>query len=145
MRQKSFKKLLTWQQAMRLIEVVYRFTAAFPADERSGLTTTLRRIASAIPAAIATAYGYNDTGKLCDTLIAAMGSLRELQSYMAIARRMGYGSFWRSYGLTRRIVKLEALFDATVIELQDRMQTRADEAAADADTAQRSATLAKAA
>ena len=44
------RKLFAWQEAIRLVKLVYRETAGFPRDEIFGLTSQLRRSAVSIPA-----------------------------------------------------------------------------------------------
>ena len=36
---RAHERLDVWQEAMRLVEMIYTLTAGFPADERFGLTT----------------------------------------------------------------------------------------------------------
>ncbi len=48
-----FERLEVWQRAVDLAVVVYRSTASFPAEERFGLTSQLRRAAVSISANIA--------------------------------------------------------------------------------------------
>jgi len=40
---KDFRELKVWQKAHQLTLAVYRITAAFPREERYGLTSQLRR------------------------------------------------------------------------------------------------------
>lgn len=40
----SFKQLVVWQRAVELSLAVYRFTAAFPADEQFGLTSQITKL-----------------------------------------------------------------------------------------------------
>ena len=48
----SFRNLKVWQAAMTLVEAVYRVTTTFPAQERFGLTSQLRRAAVSVPSNI---------------------------------------------------------------------------------------------
>jgi len=45
----SFRDVLVWQKAHAFTLAVYRCTEAFPAHERHGLTSQLRRAAASIP------------------------------------------------------------------------------------------------
>lgn len=51
--EKPHKKLNVWQVAMKVAQMVYRLTNAFPADERFGLVSQMRRAAISIPSNIA--------------------------------------------------------------------------------------------
>jgi len=48
-----FRQLETWQEAHKLVLMVYRVTKGFPADERFGLISQMRRAAVSVPANIA--------------------------------------------------------------------------------------------
>ena len=87
---KNFKDLVAWQKAMDLVEMVYRLTSAFPADERFGLTSQLRRAAVSIPSNIAEGQGRNSTGDFVRFLSIAYGSLREVETQMLIALRLKF-------------------------------------------------------
>ena len=46
----SHRDLIVWQKSMDLAVAAYRLTNSFPADERYGLTSQIRRSCSSIPA-----------------------------------------------------------------------------------------------
>ena len=48
-----FRQLETWQEAHKLVLMVYRVTKGFPSDERFGLISQMRRAAVSVPANIA--------------------------------------------------------------------------------------------
>ena len=48
-----FRQLETWQEAHKLVLMVYRVTKGFPRDERFGLISQMRRAAVSVPANIA--------------------------------------------------------------------------------------------
>lgn len=50
---RHFRDLNVWQRGMDLAVAVHTATQAFPAEERYGLTSQMRRCAAAIPANIA--------------------------------------------------------------------------------------------
>lgn len=51
--EKAHKKLRVWQEAMRLVKLVYEATADLPPTERYGLTSQMRRAAVSVPSNIA--------------------------------------------------------------------------------------------
>ena len=86
----SHQDLVAWQEAMRLVEMVYRCTAAFPRREVFGLSAQLRRSAVSIPSNIAEGAGRNSPKELFQFLGVANGSLAEVQTQLEIAVRLGY-------------------------------------------------------
>ncbi len=87
---KSYKELMVWQRAMQLTLSVYRLTAQFPADERFGLTSQLRRASVSVPSNIAEGYGRGSRGEYRQFLSTAGGSTLEVQTQLLIANELGY-------------------------------------------------------
>lgn len=85
----SYQDLEVWRRGMDLAEVAYRLTAAFPADERFGLISQVRRAAVSIPANIAEGHGRGTNGAFASFLRIARGSLRELETHLLLAERIG--------------------------------------------------------
>ena len=48
----SYRDLKVWQRAMELVEKCYQATRSFPAEERYGLTSQIRRSAVSIAATL---------------------------------------------------------------------------------------------
>ena len=86
----NHRKLIAWQEAIRLVELIYRETASFPREEVYGLTSQLRRSAVSIPANIAEGAGRNSTKELAQFLGIASGSKAELDTHLEIATRLGF-------------------------------------------------------
>lgn len=89
-RERSYRDLVAWQKAMVLVEGVYRETVSWPADERFGLTSQIRRAVVSVPANIAEGSGRNGPAELRRFLSIAHGSLCEVQTHLEIAVRLGF-------------------------------------------------------
>ena len=85
---RSHRDLPVWQQAMSLVEAVYRLTATFPVDERYGLTAQLRRAVVSIPSNIAEGAARSSTGELGHFLGIALGSAAEVETQLELAKRL---------------------------------------------------------
>ena len=87
---KDFRELIVWQKAMEMVTDIYRATQAFPADERFGLTSQLRRAAVSVPSNIAEGQGRLTRGEFRQFLGNAKGSLAEVETQLMIARNLSY-------------------------------------------------------
>ena len=87
---KSYRDLQVWQEAVDLVELVYRASAAFPADERFGLTSQLRRSSVSIPSNIAEGHARPSTRDYLRFLGISLGSLAEMETQLLIAQRLEY-------------------------------------------------------
>jgi len=47
------KDMDVWKRSMDLVELIYKISAAFPNEERYGLTSQIRRAAVSVPSNIA--------------------------------------------------------------------------------------------
>ena len=87
---RTHRDLRVWQEAMELVQDVYRETAGFPRQELFGLMSQMRRAAVSIPSSIAEGAARGGTREFVQFLSVARGSLSELDTQIAIARRLGY-------------------------------------------------------
>jgi len=87
---KTHRDLIVWQEAMNLVEVIYRCTEGFPRREVFGLTAQLRRAAISIPSNIAEGAGRNSSREFVQYIGIASGSLAELESQVEVSVRLGY-------------------------------------------------------
>jgi four helix bundle protein len=85
----NHRELIAWQEAVLLVEMVYRETAAFPREEVYGLSAQLRKSAVSIPSNIAEGAGRNTSKELVQFLGIANGSRSELDTQLFIASRLG--------------------------------------------------------
>jgi four helix bundle protein len=74
---------------MDLVTEIYSMTKGWPRDELFGLTAQVRRAATSIPANIAEGYGREHRGSYLQSLRIAQGSLKELETHLLIAERVG--------------------------------------------------------
>ncbi|MBO0750161.1 MAG: four helix bundle protein [Porphyrobacter sp.] len=74
---------------MDLAAEVYRLSRQWPKEEIYGLTSQARRAAASIPANIAEGYGRQSTTSYAQFLKIARGSLKELETHLLLAERVG--------------------------------------------------------
>ena len=85
----DYKKLKVWQKSHRLAVAVYKATVGFPADERFGLTSQLRRAATSIPANLAEGCGRRTDKELDRYVRISLASATELEYHLMLARDVG--------------------------------------------------------
>ena len=85
----GYRELIVWQRAMTLAEGVYRLTRDYPRDEQFGLTSQTRRAAASIAANIAEGHGRGTRAAYASFLRIARGSLREVETHLLLAQRVG--------------------------------------------------------
>jgi len=86
----SYRDLVVWQKAMRLVAEIYRFTQGFPQAELYGLVSQLRRAAVSVPSNIAEGQARLSTGEFKQFLGHARGSLMEVETQILVAEELGY-------------------------------------------------------
>ena len=84
----SYRDLVAWQQAMRLVELVYALVSLLPVDERFGLASQLRRSAVSIPSSIAEGYARESTKEFIRYIAIDRGSLAELEAQLELVSRL---------------------------------------------------------
>jgi len=87
---RTYRDLVLWQVAMDLAEQVYRITESFPATEKFGLTSQIRRSSVSVPSNVAEGFGRGRRLEFRRYLDMAKGSLFELQTQAELARRLGW-------------------------------------------------------
>lgn len=90
MKTKSFKDLIVWQKAYKLVIEIYKITKSFPKDEVYSLTQQIRRAAIAIPSNIAEGYGRQYNKEYKQFLSIAYGSLCELETQYLLSIDLEY-------------------------------------------------------
>ena len=85
----SYRDLRVWQDSMALAESCYRLTRGFPREEAFGLSSQIRRAAASVPANIAEGHGREHTRTFVQYLRIAQGSLKELETHLLLAERVG--------------------------------------------------------
>ena len=80
---------MVWSKSIQLSVAVYTLTRSFPAEERFGLSSQIRRSAVSVASNIAEGAGRGSTREFVRFLRIARGSLVELETQLEIARRCG--------------------------------------------------------
>lgn len=88
----SYKDLIVWQKAMKLVKEIFLLTSTFPKEELYGLVSQMRRAAISIPSNIAEGSGRRFKNEWGQFYSFAYGSAMELETQLMISRDLGFSS-----------------------------------------------------
>lgn len=115
---KDYRQLKVWEKAHQLTLTVYRGTKAFPADERFGLTSQIRRAAASIPSNIAEGCGRNSDGELARFMEIAMGSASEVEYQILLARDLEYVASPEYQNINGRVCEVKRMLTSFIQKLR---------------------------
>ena len=87
---RDHRKLNVFSQADALVLVVYVETSTFPADERFGLRTQVRRAAVSVPANIVEGCARRKEGEYLQFINISTGSAAETLYLLDLSKRLGF-------------------------------------------------------
>ena len=87
---RNFQELEVWQRAHQLVLTVYRVTKPFPAEEKYGLVSQMRRAAVSIPANIAEGFKRRGHTEKMRFYNISETSLEELKYYFILSKDLEY-------------------------------------------------------
>jgi four helix bundle protein len=86
---KSFRDLIVWQKAHAFVLDVYRLSDGFPASERYGITSQLRRAAVSIAANVVEGFRKHGPADKLRYFNIAQGSADECLYYLILVHDLG--------------------------------------------------------
>src|SRR5258708_33480255 len=86
----SYKDLNVWQKGIELAKLIYTLTGRFPAEEKFGLVSQMRRAAVSVPSNIAEGQARHTTKEFIQFVSHAEGSLAELDTQLRLGIELGY-------------------------------------------------------
>lgn len=87
---KGYKRLKVWEEAHKLVLLIYKVTELFPKQEIFGLTPQLRRAVVSITANIVEGHVKHSKKEFLHHLDFSNGSLVEVEYYFELARDLRY-------------------------------------------------------
>ena len=117
---RSHRDLLVWQRAMDVAVSTYELTRQYPRDELFGLTSQSRRAAASVAANIAEGYGRATRQAYLNFLRIARGSLKELETHLVLAQRVGLAAPERTDVLLGQTDELGRMLHGLISKVQSR-------------------------
>ncbi len=81
----NFKELKVWQISRQLVKEIYKLTTQFPAEEKYGLISQIRRCVVSIPTNISEGCGRNTDKDFAHFLNISLGSAYELETLLTLS------------------------------------------------------------
>lgn len=86
----SFEKLEVWQDSKNFAKLVYLYSSKFPADEKYGLTSQIRRASISVVSNLAEGSSRSSLKDQVRYLEIAYGSLMETYAQLIMANELDY-------------------------------------------------------
>ncbi|MCX6048819.1 MAG: four helix bundle protein [Chloroflexi bacterium] len=86
----SFRDLVVWQEAHKLVLMIYKTTATFPTAEQFGLTSQMRRAAASVPANLVEGFKRRSQQDKMRFYNIAEASLEELKYFLILSHDLSY-------------------------------------------------------
>jgi four helix bundle protein len=116
----SAKNLHVYAKALELAKAVYLITAAFPGEERFGLTSQMRRASVSIGSNIAEGCGRRGDKELIAYLHIAMGSASELEFQTELAIELQYIGSEDVEAVLSQVTGMKRMLSRLIITLRER-------------------------
>jgi four helix bundle protein len=120
----SYRDLRVWQEAIELAEACYRLTKGFAREEMFGSSAQIRRSSASIAANVAEGHGRENTRSFIQYLRIAQGSLKELETHLLLAQRVGLIDIAQANPLMARCELLGKRLRSLIRSLQRKVPER---------------------
>lgn len=94
---RDFKTLDIWKRGISLSKMIYVLSREFPAEEKFGLQSQIRRAATSIPINIAEGCGRDSLKDFAHFIHIAEGSASELECELIIAVELGFITDYQAF------------------------------------------------
>ena len=111
---KTFKELIVWQKAHKLVLEVYRASRKFPKEELYVLTSQFRRATISVAANVAEGYKKKTTPSKLNYLNISEGSLEEIKYYFILAGDLEYITEFEANSLTEKAEEVGRLLNGYI-------------------------------
>jgi four helix bundle protein len=115
--EKPHKKLDVWQAAMKTAQMVYVLTDTFPAEEKFGLVSQMRRAVVSIPSNIAEGAARQGRREFRNFLSMAQGSLSELDTQLELAVLLGFVGNENLDEITGQLLRIDKMLSGLIRSL----------------------------
>ncbi|MGK7884918.1 MAG: four helix bundle protein [Crocosphaera sp.] len=114
----SYREQFIWKRGIQLSINCYKLTEKFPKTELYGLTSQIRRASVSVPSNIAEGYGRRTKNEYIQFLHIALGSLRELDTQIIIAKEVKLTSSELFAPILEEVDSMQGILVSTIQKLK---------------------------
>ena len=103
---KPHHNLEVWKRSLSFVTKIYKLTADFPADEKFGMVSQIRRAAVSIPSNLAEGAARNSKKEFINFLHIAQGSTAELETQILISRNLSFVAQSQAHPLLKELEEI---------------------------------------
>lgn len=111
---KTFTDLYAWQEAHKLVLMIYKITKEFPREELFALTDQMKRAAVSITSNIAEGFSRQSFKEKNQFYSTSQGSNTEIQNQLLITRDINYISKEKFREIAEQSVKVHKLLNGLI-------------------------------
>ncbi len=115
----SYRNQFIWKRAVQLAVNCYKVTNHFPKTELYGLTSQIRRSSVSVASNIAEGYGRKTKPEYIEFLHIALGSLRELDTQLIIAKEVDLAEQNLFVPILGEVDEMQSILVSTLNKLKD--------------------------
>jgi len=116
---KPHKKLDLWHKAIELSLLIYQISKSFPAEEKFGLTSQMRRSCISIASNIAEGAARHTKKEFIQFLYVAKGSLSELDAQCEIAQKLEFFKGISVENLAKLMIDVDKMISGLIKALKN--------------------------
>jgi len=124
---RSYKGLKVWQAATDLAVAAYLASEGWPPEERYGMISQVRRASVSVAANIAEGWGRRSSAEFVRFLLIASGSLKELETLIVVANRVGFASSASKDAIESRCGDVGRMLNALIASIERRNEPSVNE------------------
>lgn len=114
---KNFKDLEIWQEAVKLVEEIYKITKEFPREELYGIVNQIRRSAVSIPSNIAEGFMRYHNKEFRQFLFIALASNAEVETQLIVCHKLKYITEQKLNEFSEKLDRLNRMIMALIKKL----------------------------
>jgi len=115
---KDFRELKVWEKSHNFVLSIYGVTKQFPADERYGLTSQLRRAVSSIPTNIAEGCGRSSDIEFARFLEIGFSSACESDYLLLLSADLNYLNHEKQMELKKQLSEIKRMLSSFIKKLR---------------------------